>query len=260
MSAHLWNLSGTRQTRSTIARTIPGARAFFYVSETTTPLTVYEDADFTTAHDDPVEADAFGEWPAVYIPAGTYKVRVLDDEGSLLFEHDNVVAPGVESEDELVVTPFVETLFDDADAATFLATLGFHAYVIANVIGLATAAASRTLFDVQQYGIVDIIADSASRALALTDVGRTLEMTNAAARIYTIPANATVAFPVGTWINVARMGAGALNITADNGVTFNGIASAGAATCAISAQYQGATLRKTATNTWGIVGSHSTVA
>jgi hypothetical protein len=257
MSAHLWNLSGTRQTRSTIARTIPGARAFFYVSETTTPLTVYEDADFTTAHDDPVEADAFGEWPAVYIPAGTYKVRVLDDEGSLLFEHDNVVAPGVESEDELVVTPFVETLFDDADAAAFLATLGFNAYAIANIIGLASASAARTLFDVQQNGITTVSEKTDTYTLVLTDAGKTIHMNKASANSLVIPANASVAFTVGTWINIVQTGAGVTTVDADTGVTLNGVS---AGNGAISAQWGGVSIGKTATNTWVMVGLHGGVS
>ena len=115
----------------------------------------------------------------------------------------------------------------------------------------------RTTIDAPQNGIRTIVADDTSRTLALTDVGKTLEMTNASARVYTIPANASVAFTVGTEINVVRMGSGSLTITADTGVTLNG---ASAGSCTIDAQYKGASLRKTATNTWGIVGSHSVVS
>lgn len=261
MAATLWPRSGDRQLNDS-ARVMAGARLYFFEAGTTTPLTVYEDSDLTTEHDHPIEADGFGAWPAVYIAPGNYRYRITDSEGVTIDDFDGIVAPAEPTSDEGSVDPtaFVLTLFDDDDATEFLTTLGFNAYAISSIIGLASAAAARTAFDVPQLGITDIVADTSSRTLALTDVGKTLEMTNGSARIYTIPANATVAFPVGTWLNIVRMGTGSLNITAANGVTFNGIASAGAATCTISAQYQGATLRKTATNTWGIVGSHSTVS
>jgi hypothetical protein len=59
-----------------------------------------------------------------------------------------------------------------------------------------------------------------------------------------------------SWINVVRMGTGALNITAATGVTLNGVS---AGTCSLDGQYKGATLRRRTENDWGIVGAHSTV-
>lgn len=259
MASALWPRSGDRQLNDS-GRVMAGARLYFFDEGTTTPQTVYSDAARTAVHDHPIEADAYGKWPAVYIAPGTYRYRILDSEGSTIDDFDGIVAPDAPSDagDDLVVSAFVQTLLDDADASAFLTTLGFSAFML-TTIDDADAGTLRTTIDAPRLGNTDIVADTTSRTLALTDVGKTLEMTNGSARIYTIPANATVAFPVGTWINVVRMGTGALNITAANGVTFNGVVSAGAATCAISAQYQGATLRKTATNTWDILGSHSTV-
>lgn len=70
-------------------------------------------------------------------------------------------------------------------------------------------------------------------------------MTNASASTLTVPTNASVAFPVGTQIDVTQLGAGAVTITPAGGVTIN--TSAGGF---IMVQYAGATLVKTATNTW----------
>jgi len=261
MASALWPRSGDRQLNNS-GRVIAGARLYFFDEGTTTPQTTYEDAARTTAHDHPIVADAYGKWPAVYLAPGTYRYRINDSDGSTIDDFDGIVAPEAatsEEGSEVTISAFAETYLDDADAGATLTTLGLSAFV-QTIIDDTTAAAVRTTIDAPRLGIREIVADTTSRTLALTDVGKTLEMSNGSARIYTIPANATVAFEVGTEINVVRMGSGALNITAANGVTFNGIASAGSATCTIDAQYKGASLRKTATNTWGIVGAHSVVA
>lgn len=261
MASHLWPSSGDRQF-SNSGRVMPAARLYFFDAGTTTPQTVYSDSGRTAAHAHPIEADAFGKWPAVYVAPGTYRYRITDDEGVLIDDFDGIVAPEAPSsggDSAVTISAFAETYLDDADAGATLTTLGVSAFV-QTILDDADAATVRTTIDAPRLGVRDIVSDSSSRALALTDVGKTLEMSSGSARIYTIPANATVAFPVGTEINVVRMGTGALNITAANGVTFNGVASGGSATCTIDAQYKGASLRKTATNTWNIVGSHSVVS
>lgn len=261
MASALWPRSGDRQLNNS-GRVMPGARLYFFDEGATTPQTVYSDAARTAAHSHPIEADAYGKWPAVYLAPGTYRYRILDADGVTVDDFDGIVAPEAPTSEEgssVTISSFAETYLDDADAGATLATLGVSAFV-QTILNDADAAAVRTTIDAPRLGVRDIVSDSASRTLALTDVGKTLEMSSGSARIYTIPANATVAFPVGTEINVVRMGTGALNITAASGVTFNGVASAGAATCTIDAQYKGASLRKTATNTWNIVGSHAVVS
>lgn len=44
----------------------PGAKAYFYLTGTTTPVTVYQDAAYATAHASPVVADAAGMMPRVF--------------------------------------------------------------------------------------------------------------------------------------------------------------------------------------------------
>ena len=80
---------------------------------------------------------------------------------------------------------------------------------------------------------------------------KTVWMSNASANVLTIPTNASVAFAVGTKINVIMEAAGVTTVTGDTGVTVNGT-SAGSAV--INNQYQGATLTKRATDTWIVSG------
>jgi hypothetical protein len=71
-----------------------GAKAYFYLARTTTPLTVYTDAPMTTAHTWPVVADAYGLLPPIYIEKGEeYKVRIEDALGSILYAADGISNP-----------------------------------------------------------------------------------------------------------------------------------------------------------------------
>jgi hypothetical protein len=76
----LWNRSGTIERYADDLRA-GGAKAYFYVGNTLTNLAVYSDADESSAHPQPVVADANGRWPAVFVPYTTsYDVRVLTAE------------------------------------------------------------------------------------------------------------------------------------------------------------------------------------
>ena len=96
-----------------------------------------------------------------------------------------------------------------------------------------------------------------SYTLVLTDAHKKVTMSNASANTLNVPANASVAFPVGTVIGVTMLGAGTTTVDGATGVTINGV-SGGAG--AISARYTGVTLTKLATDTWVMEGNHGTVA
>ena len=74
-------------------------------------------------------------------------------------------------------------------------------------------------------------------------------MNVASANTLTVPPNSSVAFPVGSQINVLQTGAGQCTITPGAGVTING--TPGLKT---RAQWSYATLIKRATDTWVLVG------
>jgi hypothetical protein len=86
---------------------------------------------------------------------------------------------------------------------------------------------------------------------ALTDNGKLVTLSNAAAITATVPPNSSVAFPVGTQIDVVQIGAGKVTLAQGAGVTINSVSS----NKSLSAQYAGGTLIKTATDTWLLTGS-----
>jgi hypothetical protein len=93
-------------------------------------------------------------------------------------------------------------------------------------------------------------AQSASYTLVLTDAAKAIELTNAGSTTITVPPNSSVAFPVGTVIEVNRLGAGALTLGAGSGVT---LLSPGSL-LGLRAQYSTASIRKSATDTWVVAG------
>lgn len=92
----------------------------------------------------------------------------------------------------------------------------------------------------------------------LNDAYQTLTPMNKATAInFTIPTNASVAYPVGTVLTVLNIGAGACTIKAVTSGTTT-ILSAGATAAQPSlAQYKSAACIKTATDTWYVVGAIS---
>jgi len=87
-----------------------------------------------------------------------------------------------------------------------------------------------------------------SYTLVLTDAGKDVRCSNAAAITLTIPPNSSVAFPIGSVVLFSQGGAGAVTATAGSGVTLR--AAYGSATTAL---YDIRGLEKTDTDTWRVV-------
>lgn len=85
----------------------------------------------------------------------------------------------------------------------------------------------------------------------LADDGKLITCDNAAAIALTIPPNGTVAYGIGTQINIMQLGAGQVTITAGAGVTLR---SAGSK-LKTKEQYAVATCCKIATDTWVVIGN-----
>lgn len=85
--------------------------------------------------------------------------------------------------------------------------------------------------------------------LVLTDGGEVVECANAAAITVTVPPNSSVAFPIGTIIEIDQTGAGQVTISPGAGVTINNSSSN-----TTRVQWSAVRLRKRATNSWSLTG------
>jgi hypothetical protein len=90
----------------------------------------------------------------------------------------------------------------------------------------------------------------------IADTYQVLELMNKGTAIaYKIPTNASVAFPIGTVLNILNIGAGVCTISAVTSGTTT-ILSAGAVAAAPTlAQYKSAACIKTGTDAWYVVGA-----
>jgi hypothetical protein len=88
-----------------------------------------------------------------------------------------------------------------------------------------------------------------SYTTVLADASKLVTLNNGSAITLTIPTNASVAYPVGTKIDLAQLGAGQVTVAGAGGVTVNSTP-----TLKFRDQYSAATCIKTATNTWLLVG------
>jgi hypothetical protein len=89
-----------------------------------------------------------------------------------------------------------------------------------------------------------------SYTLVLTDASKLITLSNASAIAVTIPTNASVAFPIGTQIDLCQIGAGKVTFSG-SGVTIDSQGS----NKSIAAQWVGISLIKTATDEWLLIGN-----
>lgn len=87
-------------------------------------------------------------------------------------------------------------------------------------------------------------------SLVLADNGKLVEMNVGAANTLTVPPNSSIAFPIGTKIDIAQYGAGQTSIVPGVGVTVRSALGA----LKLAAQYSGASLVKIGTDEWYLFG------
>jgi hypothetical protein len=92
VSAAVWFRSGT-QVINASGRKASGAKVYFFNPGTTTPLTVFSDSALATPRTHPVECDANGIVPDIFLPYGAYRVRVETSTGTVITDTDNIANP-----------------------------------------------------------------------------------------------------------------------------------------------------------------------
>lgn len=107
----------------------------------------------------------------------------------------------------------------------------------------------------QAIKVVNIQTDDTggAKTLALTDSGGILELGGTTDWTVTIPTNASVAFPVGSLLNITRTGTAEVNIVADTGVTLNGVF---AGTTSVDIVWKGVALYKRSVDDWVVQGAY----
>jgi len=142
----------------------------------------------------------------------------------------------------------ISGLTSDLAAKAPLASPTFTGTVTVAAAGVAFTDGTQT-----KEGVVSrtpIIQKTASYTLsALSERDSMIEMGSASALTLTVPSNATVAWPVGTSIDILQTGAGQVTIAAGAGVTVNGTPG-----LKLRTQWSGVTLFKRATDTWVVYG------
>jgi len=99
-------------------------------------------------------------------------------------------------------------------------------------------------------------AQTADYTPVLNDQYQALILMNKATAVnFTIPTNASVAYPVGTALTLLNIGAGALTIKAVTSGTTTVLSAGATAAQPTLAQYKTAVCIKTATDTWYVVGA-----
>jgi hypothetical protein len=108
-----------------------------------------------------------------------------------------------------------------------------------------------TAIALKENSLVSFVDDTTSRTLALTDAKKKLRANHASVAInYTVPPNADVAFPIGTWIIIEMAGAAQVAVVAGSGVTINP-----STKLKVNGQNTSAVLVKENTNVWSFQGS-----
>jgi hypothetical protein len=116
-----------------------------------------------------------------------------------------------------------------------------------NLVGGTTSASAALAFNAQTGTTYTFVLADADNKLVTAS--------NAAAQTYSIPTNATTAFPIGTQINLIQIGAGQVTVqAATSGTTTVVSTGATAASPKCRAQYSAITLVKRDTDSWYAIG------
>lgn len=96
-----------------------------------------------------------------------------------------------------------------------------------------------------------IVEKTAAYTIALTDAGKLVTLTADTALTVTLPADSAAAFPIGTEIELAQLGAGAVTVAAAEGVTVHSLDGS----VKLAGQYAAVCLKKIAAGTWLLGGA-----
>lgn len=209
---------------------LAGGKVYTYQAGTTTPLATYTTAGGTTPNANPVILDARGEADIWYAPGVSYKVVLRTSADALIWTVDNIAMSGsmaTQNADSVNITggtigsgvTFAGSITGTAANVTgtvAVANGGTGATTAANArtnLGAAASGANTDITSLEQdvaivatgaigtdsigYRGAPQNAQTGAYALTLNDNGKHISITTGG---ITIPANASVAFPIGATV------------------------------------------------------------
>jgi len=117
-------------------------------------------------------------------------------------------------------------------------------------VSFGTTSTTATRGDDARFTTVTASTQTASYVPVLADAGSVIEMNVVGGNTVTIPPNSSVAFPIGTVIEVCQVGTGQTTISFGSGVTLQSPTS----TFTTRTQYSSVSARKRGTNVWLLAG------
>lgn len=238
---------------------LTGGLLYTYAAGTTTPETTFTTIGGVTQNSNPIVMDAAGRLESeVWLTGGVaYKMVLRTSAGALLGTYDDIYGindlstNGVEWGD-VNNTPTTLAGYGISDGITAALAASTYAPIASpSLTGTTTIEDSAGADYTAGYLDVPQNAKTANYALLISDRGKSVVM-NGASLTLTVPANASVAFPVGTAIVIINLNATSLSvaITTDT-MTLVNSTTTGTRTLARNAM---ATLIKVGTTSWIIAG------
>lgn len=262
---------------------LAGGKVYTYQAGTTTPLATYTTAGGTTPNANPVILDARGEADIWYAPGVSYKVVLRTSADALIWTVDNIAMSGsmaTQNADNVNITggtigsgvTFAGSITGTAANVTgtvAVANGGTGATTAPNArtnLGAAASGANTDITSLEQdvaivatgtigtdsigYRGAPQNAQTGAYALTLNDNGKHISITTGG---ITIPANASVAFPIGATIVIYNNSGSSqtIAITSDT-LRQAGTTNTGSRTLA---GYGLATVVKVAATVWVISGA-----
>ena len=238
---------------------LTGGLLYTYAAGTTTPQTTYTTAVGTTPNSNPIVMDAAGRLESEVWLTGAvaYKFILRDSAGGLIGTYDDIYgindvsATGVPWS-EITATPTTLAGYGITNGlSTTVAASTYAPIASPTFTGTVTIPDSAAAPFTAGYLDVPQSLKTANHQLVLADRGKSVVM-NGTSLTLTVPANGTVAFPIGTAIVVINIAATSLSvaITTDT-MTLVNTTTTGTRTLAQNAM---ATLVKVGATSWIIAG------
>lgn len=178
----------------------------------------------------------------------SYSVARMGVDGTGSVSSVNGVSP--DGNGNVALTPANIGALPDTYTAPVSSVNGNTGTVVITASGLGAAELSGTKVKPSQASSA-IESKTASFTLALADAGKMMLVNTGTDITVTIPLNSSVAFDIGTEIEITRLGAGEVAIAGATGVTIDSILSM----TSVSDQYGVVALKKLDTNEWLLAGA-----